>query len=343
MTTTTKTSVRSRPRSPSPSVKHVGVALYGYGTVGSALARIIAQRSEWLAREHALAFALKHVAVRDLDREREPRVARTQITRDCARGLRDPSVNIVVELIGGSDVALDVAHGALAFGKHLVTANKAVIAEYGAELEALAARERALLRYEGAVGGAIPILRVLRTALATDRITRVRGIINGTTNYILTRMDEDGLPFFRALGKAGALGFAEADPTADVSGADAAHKLTILARHAFGRWLPLSSVTVEGIEGVSLEDFRSAREHGCTLKLIADADARKDGVTLRVGVEAVARTDSLAAIRDELNAIQIEADNAGPILLTGRGAGGAATASAVYADLVEVARATMGA
>jgi homoserine dehydrogenase len=323
--------------------KEVIVALYGYGTVGSALARIIAQRSEWLRREHGLELALKHVTLRDIERQRTPTLSRTQVTADCQRALRDPSVDIVVELIGGTGVALEVTQSALAFGKHLVTANKAVIARHGAELEALAHGQGATLRYEGAVAGAIPVLRVLRTSLATDRITRLRGIVNGTTNYILTRMDEDGLPFFRALGKAGALGYAEADPTADVSGADAAHKLIILARHAFGQWLPLSSVDIDGIESVSLDDFTAARAEGCTLKLIADADARSDNVALRVGVERVALTDPLASIRDELNAIHIDAENAGPLVLTGRGAGGQATASAVYADLVEVARAAAGA
>ena len=343
---TTKTIAVSQPRTlprDRKAVRNVVVALYGYGTVGSALARIIAQRAEWLRHTHGIALALKHIAVRDLERERNPVVAREQITRECERGLRDPAVEVVVELIGGTGAALAVAQGALAYGKHLVTANKAVIAQHGAELEALAAREKLLLRYEAAVAGAIPILRTLRTSLATDRITRVRGIINGTTNYILTRMDEDGLPFFRALGKAGALGYAEADPTADVSGADAAHKLVILARHAFNQWLPLSTVKVEGIESVSLDDFTEARAQGCTLKLIADADGRSDVVALRVGVEAVALTDPLASIRDELNAIQIESENAGPLVFTGRGAGGIPTASAVYNDLIDVACTAAGA
>lgn len=331
---------RLRPRSPAVvKVRQVGIALYGYGTVGSALAHIIAERRQWLEAEHGIALALKHVTVRDPTRERVPHVEPRDLTRDWQRGLRDPAVDVVVELIGGTEVALDVAHGALSFGKHLVTANKAVIANHGPELEILAQRAGVLLRYEGAVGGAIPVLRVLRTSLATDRIRRVRGILNGTTNYILTRMEEDGLPFFRALAKAGALGYAEADPSADVSGTDAAHKLVILARHAFGRWLPVSAVKTSGIERVSLGDFEEARRNGQTLKLIANADATNGAVSLKVGLETVPLTEPLARIANELNAIELQAEYAGPLLLRGRGAGGQPTASAVYADLVEVATA----
>jgi homoserine dehydrogenase len=319
-------------------VRQIGLALYGYGTVGSALGHIIAERKQWLEAEHGIALALKHVTVRDPTRERVPHVEPRDLTRDCQRALRDPAVDVVVELIGGTDVALDVAHGALSFGKHYVTANKAVIANHGPELEILAERAGVLLRYEGAVGGAIPVLRVLRTSLATDRIRRVRGILNGTTNYILTRMEEDGLPFFRALAKAGALGYAEADPSADVSGTDAAHKLVILARHAFARWLPVSAVKTSGIERVSLGDFEEARRDGQTLKLIADAEATNGTVSLKVGIEKIPLAEPLAGIRNELNAIELQAEYAGPLLLRGRGAGGLPTASAVYADLIEVAR-----
>lgn len=312
----------------------VGIALYGYGTVGSALARIITERAGWLFNTHGIVLSVRHVTIRDAERERVPSIADTLVTRDHKRALSDPDVNVVVELMGGTGPAFGVGYGALASGKHLVTANKAMIAAHGAELEAVAQRSGALLRYEGAVGGAIPVLRVLRTSFATDNIRRVRGIVNGTTNYILTRMSEDGLPFFRALAKASALGYAEADPSFDISGRDAAEKLVILARHAFGTWIPVSKVAIEGIERVSLSGIEAARTEGCVLKLIADARQTGHGVNLSVRMEKVPLDDPLAGVRDELNAIQIDAENAGPVLLSGRGAGGLATASAVYGDLV---------
>ena len=331
----TQVLLRSEPRPRAAKRTDVGIALYGYGTVGSALARIINERASWLFNTHGVVLSVRHVTIRDEERERNPHVSTQLLTRDHQRALRDPEVNVVVELMGGITPSFALAYATLASGKHLVTANKALIAAHGAELENAAERSGALLRYEGAVGGAIPVLRALRTSLAADHITKVRGIVNGTTNYILTRMTEDGLPFFRALAKASALGFAEADPSFDISGRDAAEKIVILARHAFGEWLPVSSVAVEGIERVSLADIEAARNEGCALKLIAEAERTDKGIALSVRMQKVPQDNPLAGVRDELNAIEIHSQNAGPILLSGRGAGGAATASAVYADVVE--------
>src|SRR5687768_4213889 len=330
----TQVLLRSEPRQRAAKRTDVGIALYGYGTVGSALARIITERAGWLFSTHGIVLSLRHVTIRDEERERNPHVSTQLLTRDHQRALRDPDVNVVVELMGGITPSYALAYSTLASGKHLVTANKSLIAKHGAELERVAQHTGALLRYEGAVGGAIPVLRALRTSLAADHITKVRGIVNGTTNYILTRMTEDGLPFFRALAKASALGFAEADPSFDISGRDAAEKIVILARHAFGEWLPVSSVAVEGIERVSLADIEAARNEGCALKLIAEAERAEEGVKLSVRMQKIPLDNPLAGVRDELNAIEIHSANAGPIILSGRGAGGAATASAVYADIV---------
>ncbi|MGQ0815147.1 MAG: homoserine dehydrogenase [Gemmatimonadota bacterium] len=317
--------------------RQIGVALYGCGTVGTAVAEIIAARSDWLKTRHGISLSLRHIVVRDLERERASIIDRALLNAQVEPGVRDPRVEIVVEAIGGTDVAGAVVRAALQHRKHVVTANKALLATDGRNLEELARQNGVLLRYEAAVGGAIPVLQTLRNALAGSHVTRLRGILNGTTNYILTRMAEDGLPFFRALAKTQALGYAEADPRADVTGVDAAQKLIILARHAFAGWVSASDVKCRGIDHVSLADVARAQQEQKTLKLIAEA-VREDGV-LKLSVQPVAlpASDALANVRNELNALEIESDYAGSLFLQGRGAGGHATASAVYSDIVEAA------
>jgi homoserine dehydrogenase len=319
------------------TTRNVGVALYGCGIVGTAVAEIIDTRSEWLRARHGVTLSLRHIVVRDTERERAPVIDRTRLHALLDPALRDATVDIVVEAIGGTDTAGDIVRVALHQGKHVVTANKALLASHGRNLEELAARSGVLLRYEAAVGGAIPLLQTLRTALAGSRVTRMRGILNGTTNYILTRMHEDGLPFFRALAKTQALGFAEADPRADVTGVDAAQKIVILARHAFGAWTSPADVACRGIDHVSLKDISAAKEVGGTLKLIAEAVLADGRLSLSVQPRVLAADDPLAGVRNELNALEIESDYAGSLTLQGRGAGGQPTASAVYSDIVEAA------
>ncbi|HEY8485572.1 MAG TPA: homoserine dehydrogenase [Longimicrobiales bacterium] len=315
----------------------VGVALYGVGVVGGGLAEIVAARRADLLGKHHLTLSFRHMVVRDLARPRPPAVDRSLLTTDLEAPLEDPGVSIVVEAMGGLEPAGTVIRRAIRAGKHVVTANKALIAVHGAELEALAAEHGVLLRYEASVAGAIPVLHALRGALVANRIDRVQGIVNGTTNYILTRMAEDGLDFESALRQAQELGFAEADPSADVSGLDSAHKLVILARHAFGRWSSLDDVTVCGITGVTREQLLDAAREGQALKLVAEA-RRVDGeIQLRVGPTLVPADSPLARIRNEMNAVLIEGDFAGPLVFMGAGAGAFPTGSAVYADLVEVA------
>jgi homoserine dehydrogenase len=321
----------------------IGVALFGCGTVGTAVAEIVAARNPWLLATYGVSLNLHHIVVRDTMRQRAPSIDRALLRAHVLPALQDPAVKIVVEAIGGTEVAGEIAFTALESGKHVVTANKTLLAKYGYRLEAVAQANEVLLRYEAAVGGAIPILQTLRNGVPGSRITRLRGILNGTTNYILTRMTEDGLPFFRALAKAKALGFAEADPRADVLGIDAAQKLLILARHAFGSWVPESSVTCTGIDRISLGDIEEARAAQQTIRSIAEAVIENGGVSLSVKPVALPNADPLANVRNEFNALELEADFAGPLFLQGRGAGGRATASAVYADIVEAATSLLAA
>jgi homoserine dehydrogenase len=316
---------------------NIGVGLFGCGTVGTGVAEIVATRREWLKENHDITLKVRHIVVRDLTRERAAVIERELLRTLVLPAVHDSDVDVVVEVIGGTDVAGDVVRTALRDGKHVVTANKALIAKHGSELEIAAERAGVLLRYEAAVGGAIPILQTLRNALPGSRITGIRGILNGTTNYILTRMAEDGLPFFRALAKATDLGYAEADPRADVTGTDAAQKLIILTRQAFGTWLSESQVARIGIDNVSLIDIGHAHEAGCTIKSVAEASFEEGKLVLSVKPIALPNSDPLATVRNELNAVEFQTDFAGPLLLQGRGAGGRATANAVYSDIVEAA------
>ena len=309
----------------------VGVAVYGLGTVGSAAVEIMQAAGNGRLR-------LRHVVVRDKARKRAIDFDPALLTDDWCQPLHDPKVGLVVELMGGVDPASRVVRRALESGKHVVTANKALIATHGASLEALADAYGVALRYEAAVGGAIPLIHTLRGTLKGNRITRIRGILNGTTNFILTRMADAGVPFGAALADAQARGFAEADPTADVSGMDAAQKLVILVRHAFGRWVPVECVERKGIAELTADDVRSAREAGEVIKLIAEAVLDGDSMRLSVAPRRLPASHALAQVRDEYNAVQIEGDFAGSLTFIGRGAGGHPTGSAVYDDLVAAAR-----
>lgn len=280
------------------------------------------------------------VGVRDVTKQR-PGVPGGLVTADVS-ALVHSGADIVVELIGGIEPARSLILAAMANGASVVTANKALVATHGAELHAAAAANNVDLYYEAAVAGAIPLLRPLRESLAGDRIRRVLGIVNGTTNYILTQMDEHGADFAEALKAAQDLGYAEADPTADVAGLDAAAKAAILAGMAFHTEVTLADVTAEGISGVTADDVAAAREMGFVIKLLAIADLVEEpggtGVCVRVHPTMVPRNHPLAGVRDSFNAVFIEADAAGQVMFYGRGAGGEPTASAVLGDIVTAAR-----
>jgi homoserine dehydrogenase len=323
-----------------PPPEQLSVVVLGGGTVGAQVVRLLEEHADDLAARVGARLAVTGVGVRDTARSR-PGIRPALLTDDLG-ALLDSRPDIVVELIGGLDPARDLILRALAGGASVVTANKALIATDGAALHAAAAESGVDLFYEAAVAGAIPLLRPLRESLAGDRIRRVLGIVNGTTNFILTQMDATGASFDDALAAAQALGYAEADPTADIDGLDAAAKAAILASLAFHTRVTLDDVEVEGIRSVTAGDISAAREMGFDIKLLAVAELIEGppatGVSVRVHPTLVPRTHPLAGVRDAFNAVFVEADAAGQVMFYGRGAGGAPTASAVLGDIVAAAR-----
>jgi homoserine dehydrogenase len=320
------------------------VALLGCGTVGSEVVRLLHSTGGDLAARAGAPLELTGIAVRRMGRARDLPVDASLFTTDAPALVARDDVDLVVEVIGGIEPARSLILAALEAGKSVVTANKALLAEDGATLHAAAARGGADLYYEASVAGAIPLLRPLRESLAGDQIRRVLGIVNGTTNFILTRMDESGAGFADALDEATALGYAEADPTADVEGFDAAAKAAILAGLAFHTRVVAADVHREGITGVTAADVASAQAMGCVVKLLAIAersDAVTPAVSVRVHPAMIPRTHPLASVREAYNAVFVEAASAGRLMFYGPGAGGAPTASAVLGDLVAVARNTL--
>ncbi len=316
----------------------VTVALLGGGTVGSQVARLLRETADDLSARVGASLELCGVAVRDTGRERAD-IPADLITGD-AEALARSGADVVVELVGGIEPARTLVLAAMESGSSVVTANKALLAADGAALHAAAEKYGVDLYYEASVAGAIPLLRPLRESLAGDKVRRVLGIVNGTTNFILTRMDEQGTDYAVALAEAQALGYAEADPTADVGGHDAAAKAAILAGLAFHTRVTIDDVHVEGVESVTAVDVAAAREMGFVIKLLAVAELTADerGVVVRVHPTMVPRTHPLASVRDAFNAVFVDAEAAGDVMFYGRGAGGAPTASAVLGDVVAVAR-----
>ncbi len=320
----------------------VRVALLGHGNVGAAVAELLTVRAGEIAARAGVQFELAGIAVRDLRRRREaPGAADPALYTDDAKGLVErPDVDVVVELIGGLDPARTLVEAALRAGKPVVTANKMLLAQAGVELSEVASANGVDLLYEAAVGGAIPVIRPLRESLAGERVLRVMGIVNGTTNYILTRMTDDGMDYADALAEAQELGLAERDPSSDVSGADAAAKAAILAGLAFGSDVLGTTVAREGITGIRSLDVEHAARLGYVIKLLAIAELVDDGpdVSVRVHPAMVPADHPLASVRGAFNAVFVEGESAGELMLYGRGAGGAPTASAVLGDLIDAAR-----
>jgi len=314
------------------------VALLGCGTVGSEVVRLLDGSAADLAARIGVPLELAGIAVRRPGRLRELPVDPALFTTDPHALVACDDVDLVVEVIGGIEPARTLLTSALRAGKGVVTANKALLAEDGAALHAAAAEGGADLYYEASVAGAIPLLRPLRESLAGDDVRRVMGIVNGTTNFVLTRMDETGAGFAEALDEATALGYAEADPTADVEGFDAAAKAAILAGLAFHTRVTAADVHREGITEVSSADVASAQAIGCVVKLVAIAERDGGSVGVRVHPAMIPRSHPLASVREAYNAVFVEAVSAGQLMFYGQGAGGAPTASAVLGDLVAVAR-----
>lgn len=316
--------------------KSLKVGMLGCGVVGSEIARLLVANADDLAARSGAKLELVKVAVRDLNRKN---IAKELLTTDLMSVVNDPNIDLIIEVIGGIEPARALILAALESGKSVVTANKALLAKHGGELFAAADKFGADLYYEAAVAGAIPILRPLRESLVGDHIQKIMGIVNGTTNFILTKMDESGAAFGDALAEAQALGFAEADPTADVEGFDAAAKAAILASLAFHSRVTGDDVFREGITKITSTDVAVARSLDLVIKLLAIAELNSDGqISVRVHPTLISRNHPLAAVRESFNAVFVEAEAAGALMFYGRGAGGTPTASAVLGDLVAVAR-----
>jgi homoserine dehydrogenase len=323
--------------------KAVGVGLIGLGTIGTGVAKVLSANAGVI--EQRLGFPLRLVRVADLDTETDRGVDLSGIRFDSdAEGLiDDPEVEIVVELIGGYDVARRLVLRSIEAGKHIVTANKALLDLHGAEIFGAALRRDVDVAFEASVAGGIPILRSIREGLVANRIECVRGIMNGTTNYVLTEMEETGEDFDVVVKRAQDLGYAEADPSFDLDGVDAAHKLTLLAAMAFGAELTFKEVPTEGIRGLAPVDFEAASELGYRIKLLGIAkchigDDGQERIEARVHPTLVPRRSLLAKVEGAMNAVAVDGDAVGPTLFYGAGAGELPTASAVVADLVEIAR-----
>lgn len=315
----------------------IKVGLLGCGTVGGGVVQLLSANAAYITARVGAPLDIVRVLVRDPSKERVPTLDRSRITTDPEAVLGDPSIDVFIEVMGGVDPARHYVERAIAAGKQVVTANKMLLALHGAELLEKA-RERGVdLTFEGAVGGGIPVIRVLRDALASDTIASLTGIVNGTSNYVLTRMRQDGLSFEAAVAEAQRLGYAEADPTLDVGGGDAAHKLVVLAMLAFGARLDGAKVPTEGITDVEAVDHAFAERFGYVVKQLAIGKDRGDTIELRVHPALVAKETPLANVSGVLNAIAVEGRALGPCLLSGRGAGDLPTAVSVVADLVDVA------
>ncbi|MEN8115084.1 MAG: homoserine dehydrogenase [Actinomycetota bacterium] len=319
----------------------IRIGILGAGTVGGTVISRLVDDHEAIAAKTGLDLVVKRVAVRDLSKPRSFTVEPGVLTDDLRSVVDDPAIDLIVELMGGRDRAGDLVLAALKRGKPVVTANKELVASRGTELIAAAESTGVPLLFEAAVGGGIPIIRPLSETLAGEPVERVLGIVNGTTNFILTRMAEDGADYADALTEAQELGYAEPDPTADVSGADAAAKAAILASLAFGTWIGLDDVYHEGIDGLSAIDMAFAADFGYAVKLIGIAERTDLGISARVHPVMIPVDHPLASIRGATNAIFIEGPSVGELLFAGPGAGGDPTATAVLGDIIDAARETL--
>ena len=319
-------------------MKTLKVGMLGCGTVGSQVARLMVANKADLTSRAGAELELVKVAVRDTSVKREG-ISSNLITEDAQSVVNDPSIDLIIEVMGGISPAKELILTALKNGKSVVTANKALLAKDGAALYEAASNANVDLYYEAAVAGAIPILRPLRESLVGDQVLRIMGIVNGTTNYILTKMDEFGTAFSDALKQAQDLGFAEADPTADVEGFDAADKAAILAGLAFHSRVTDKDVYREGISKITAADVKVAKAMDMVIKLLAITELTSEGeISVRVHPALISRNHPLASVRESFNAVFVQAKSAGEMMFYGRGAGGEPTASAVLGDLVAIAR-----
>ncbi len=316
----------------------INIGLMGLGVVGSGVADILIAKADAIAQQAGCPLILKRASDCDISKKRSSKIPARIFTTDPNQVLTDPGIDIVIELIGGETDAFEYIKEALTRGKHVVTANKDVIAKHGPELLALAARHKVDIRHEASVGGGIPIIGPFKQDLLANKISAIHAIINGTTNYIITRMANDGLDFATALRQAQELGYAEADPTKDIEGLDAAYKLAILATLAFRTEIRPEDIYREGISRLAPRDFRYASELGYAIKLLAIAKEENHSIQVRVHPVFIPQDLLLAKVDGVFNAIQVEGDLTGRVIFYGRGAGSLPAASAVIADVIQLAQ-----
>jgi homoserine dehydrogenase len=319
-------------------MKTLQIGMLGCGNVGVEVARLLTSDSGDFKARAGAELELVKIAVKDMEKAR-PGIAKKLLTSDSDSIVNDADIEIIIEVMGGIEPARKLLLTAMKNGKSVITANKALLAKHGAELYDAASANGVDLYYEASVGGAIPILRPLRDSIVGDHVTRIMGIVNGTTNYILTKMDENGSAFADVLKEAQALGYAEADPTADIEGHDAAAKAAILAGLAFHSRVSVDDVFCEGISGITATDISVAKAIDHVIKLLAIAELTSDNkISVRVHPTLIPRAHPLASVRNAFNAVFVEAESAGELMFYGRGAGGEPTASAILGDLIAVAR-----
>ncbi len=316
----------------------IGVGIVGFGTVGTGVAKILLNSAALITRRVGVSIELVRVADLDIVRDRGVALAPGVLTTDVKQVLTDPNIDVVIELIGGYDMAKRVILEAIAAGKHVVTANKALLALHGEEIFQAAARKGVELGFEASVGGGIPVIRALTEGLAGNRIESIYGIINGTSNYILSRMTHEGHGFQEVLQDAQRAGYAEADPTFDVAGIDSAHKLAILVCLAYGMPVNFKDVYTEGITNITPIDIAYAKQFGYTIKLLGIAKLMDGEIEARVHPTMLPSTSPIAQVEDVYNAIQLMGDAVGDVVLYGRGAGSMPTGSAVVSDVIAIAR-----
>jgi homoserine dehydrogenase len=319
-------------------MESIKVGLLGLGVVGGGTWKVLARNAGEISRRAGRSIEVTRVAVRDIAKARALLGEAIELGTDPFAVVRDPKIDIVVELIGGDTLARELVLEAIAQGKHVVTANKALLAKHGTEIFAAASTKGVMVAFEAAVAGGIPIIKAMREGLTANRIEWVAGIINGTTNFILSEMRARGLPFATVLAQAQKLGYAEADPTFDIEGVDAAHKLTLLASLAFGIPVQFDKAHIEGISQLASEDIKLAERLGYRIKLLGITKRRANGIELRVHPALVPSASLLANVEGAMNAVLVRGDAVGQTLYYGKGAGEEPTASAVVADLVDVTR-----
>jgi homoserine dehydrogenase len=319
-------------------MKPINVGLLGIGTVGGGTWQVLARNREEISRRAGRDIRISVVADKEVEKAKKLTGGAARVTADAFAVVRDPEIDIVIELIGGYTVAKDLVLAAIESGKHVVTANKALLATHGNEIFAAAQRKGVMVAFEGAVAGGIPIIKALREGLTANRIEWIAGIINGTSNFILSEMRDKGLPFDAVLKEAQKLGYAEADPTFDIEGVDAAHKLTIMSAIAFGIPMQFDKCYKEGISRLTQADIRYAEQLGYRIKLLGITKRTEQGIELRVHPTLIPARRLIANVEGVMNAVLVKGDAVGPTMYYGAGAGAEPTGSAVVADLVDITR-----